>query len=87
MGRISAQEGREAVIRAAIAEFARTGYHGTSTAAIANRVGVTQPYVFRLFPDKRAIFVAALVRSMDDTAWLSRGPPAGSRGTSGPSRP
>ncbi|QJS99115.1 helix-turn-helix transcriptional regulator [Streptomyces asoensis] len=67
MGRISAQERRESVIRAAIAEFALKGYHGTSTAAIAERVGVTQPYLFRLFPDKRAIFVAALVRSMEDT--------------------
>ncbi|MGX1560911.1 TetR/AcrR family transcriptional regulator [Streptomyces sp. NPDC055506] len=67
MGRTSALERRESVIRAAIAEFARTGYHGTSTAAIARRVGVTQPYLFRLFPDKKTIFVAALVRSMDDT--------------------
>ncbi|WP_405479610.1 TetR/AcrR family transcriptional regulator [Streptomyces sp. NBC_00009] len=67
MGRISAQERRESVIRAAIAEFAIAGYRGTSTAAIAKRVGVTQPYLFRLFPDKKAIFVAALVRSMEDT--------------------
>ncbi|WP_019070455.1 TetR/AcrR family transcriptional regulator [Streptomyces hokutonensis] len=67
MGRSSAPERREGVIRAAIAEFARTGYHGTSTAVIAKRVGVTQPYLFRLFPDKKAIFVAALVRSMEDT--------------------
>ncbi|GAA2500737.1 helix-turn-helix domain-containing protein [Streptomyces longisporus] len=67
MGRMSALERRESVIRAAIAEFARTGYRGTSTAAIAKRVGVTQPYLFRLFPDKKAIFVAALVRSADDT--------------------
>jgi len=67
MGRISALERRESVIRAAIAEFARTGYHGTSTAVIAKRVGVTQPYLFRLFPDKKAIFVAALVRSTEDT--------------------
>ncbi|MEU6261000.1 TetR/AcrR family transcriptional regulator [Streptomyces sp. NPDC047043] len=67
MGRISAPERRESVIRAAIAEFARTGYQGTSTAAIAKRVGVTQPYLFRLFPGKKAIFVAALVRSAEDT--------------------
>lgn len=67
MGRNSALERRESVIRAAVGEFARTGYHGTSTAAIAKRVGVTQPYLFRLFPDKKAIFVAALARSMDDT--------------------
>ncbi|WP_435212244.1 TetR/AcrR family transcriptional regulator [Streptomyces sp. bgisy034] len=67
MGRTSALERRENVIRAAIAEFARTGYHGTATASIAKRVGVTQPYLFRLFPDKKAIFVAALVRSVEDT--------------------
>ncbi|MEU2778703.1 TetR/AcrR family transcriptional regulator [Streptomyces sp. NPDC007162] len=67
MGRISAQERREGVIRAAVAEFARTGYDGTSTAAIADRVGVAQPYLFRLFPDKKTIFVAALLRSTEDT--------------------
>jgi AcrR family transcriptional regulator len=67
MGRISAQERRESVIRAAVAEFALGGYYGTSVAVIAKRVGVTQPYLFRLFPDKKAIFVAALVRSMEDT--------------------
>ncbi|MES5823743.1 TetR/AcrR family transcriptional regulator [Streptomyces sp. RG80] len=67
MDRVSTQERRESVIRAAIAEFAITGYDGTTTAAIARRVGVTQPYLFRLFPDKQAIFVAALARSAEDT--------------------
>ncbi|MEU1160506.1 helix-turn-helix domain-containing protein [Streptomyces sp. NPDC005921] len=67
MGGASARERRENVIRAAIAEFAIAGYRGTTTAAIAERVGVSQPYLFRLFPDKRAIFVAALVRSAEDT--------------------
>ncbi|MFJ1975457.1 TetR/AcrR family transcriptional regulator [Streptomyces sp. NPDC087903] len=67
MDRISTQERRESAVRAAIAEFAITGYHGTSTAAIAKRVGVSQPYLFRLFPDKRAIFVVALTRSAEDT--------------------
>ncbi|MFF8970882.1 TetR/AcrR family transcriptional regulator [Streptomyces sp. NPDC014995] len=71
MGRISAQERREGVIRGAIAEFARTGHHGTSTAAIADRVGVTQPYLFRLFPDKKTIFLAALLRSTEDTRLAS----------------
>ncbi|MEV8115553.1 helix-turn-helix domain-containing protein [Streptomyces xiamenensis] len=56
---MSAEERRTAVIRAAVVEFARGGYAGTTTAAIARRVGVSQPYLFRLFPDKRAIFLAA----------------------------
>ncbi|MFE7929449.1 TetR/AcrR family transcriptional regulator [Streptomyces sp. NPDC057456] len=67
MVRMSADERRESVIRAAESEFARGGYHGTSTEAIAKRVGVSQPYLFRLFPGKKAIFLAAAERCMDDT--------------------
>ncbi|MFE9023258.1 TetR/AcrR family transcriptional regulator [Streptomyces sp. NPDC007808] len=67
MVRMSAEERRESVIRAAMAEFARGGYHGTSTEAIAKRVGVSQPYLFRLFPGKKAIFLAAAERCVEDT--------------------
>ena len=63
---MSAEERRESVIRAATAEFARGGYHGTSTDAIAKRVGVSQPYLFRLFPGKRAIFLAVAERCVED---------------------
>ncbi|MEV0097022.1 TetR/AcrR family transcriptional regulator [Streptomyces sp. NPDC050738] len=62
MARMSADERRESVIRAAVTEFARGGYNGTSTEAIAKRVGVSQPYLFRLFPNKQAIFLAAAAR-------------------------
>ncbi|MFH7593655.1 helix-turn-helix domain-containing protein [Streptomyces racemochromogenes] len=67
MARMSADERRESVIRAAIHEFARGGYHGTSTEAIAKRVGVSQPYLFRLFPGKRGIFLAAAGRCLENT--------------------
>ncbi|MEU6554179.1 helix-turn-helix domain-containing protein [Streptomyces sp. NPDC046915] len=67
MVRMSAEERRESVIRAAMSEFARGGYHGTSTEAIAKRVGVSQPYLFRLFPGKKAIFLAAAERCVEDT--------------------
>ncbi|PZH18107.1 TetR family transcriptional regulator [Streptomyces sp. NTH33] len=66
MVRMSAEERRESVIRAAIAEFAQKGYYGTSTEAIAKRVGVSQPYLFRLFPGKKAIFAAASRRCIED---------------------
>lgn len=59
---MSAEERRESVVRAALVEFARTGYHGTSTEAIARRVGVSQPYLFRLFPGKMALFRAVAQR-------------------------
>jgi AcrR family transcriptional regulator len=63
--RMSADERRETVIRAAMAEFAEGGLHGTSTEAIARRVGVSQPYLFRLYPTKKAIFLAAGERCSD----------------------
>ncbi|MFI1356875.1 TetR/AcrR family transcriptional regulator [Streptomyces sp. NPDC020898] len=66
MVRMSAEERRESVIRAAIAEFAQKGFYGTSTEVIAKRVGVSQPYLFRLFPDKKAIFAAASRRCIGD---------------------
>ncbi len=65
--RMSAEERRESVIRAALIEFARGGFHGTSTEAIARRVGVSQPYLFRLFPSKQAIFIEACRRCVEDT--------------------
>ncbi|CAL9453020.1 hypothetical protein SUDANB6_02476 [Streptomyces sp. enrichment culture] len=67
MVRMSAEERRESIVRAAIVEFARCGYHGTSTEMIAKRVGVSQPYLFRLFPGKKAIFLAAAERCLQDT--------------------
>ena len=66
MVRMSAEDRREDVIRAAMSEFARGGYYGTSTEAIAKRVGVSQPYLFRLFPGKKAIFLAAAQRCAQD---------------------
>ncbi|MEV0736009.1 helix-turn-helix domain-containing protein [Streptomyces sp. NPDC050549] len=66
MVRMSAEERRESVVRAAIAEFAQRGYYGTSTEAIAKRVGVSQPYLFRLFPGKKAMFAAASLRCVED---------------------
>jgi AcrR family transcriptional regulator len=67
MVRMSAEERRESVIHAATSEFARGGYHGTSTEVIAKRVGVSQPYLFRLFPSKKAMFVAAAERCVEET--------------------
>jgi AcrR family transcriptional regulator len=56
--RQTAGERRTAVLAAAITEFARSGYAGTSTEAIANRAGISQPYLFRLFGTKKDLFVA-----------------------------
>jgi AcrR family transcriptional regulator len=56
--RSSSDERREQVIEAAVKEFAANGYHATSTAAIAKRAGISQPYIYALFPNKRELFLA-----------------------------
>ncbi len=50
--RVPAAERRDALIDAAIEEFAHGGLHGTPVDRIARRVGVAQPYVFSLFADQ-----------------------------------
>jgi AcrR family transcriptional regulator len=66
--RVPAAERREELIAAAVHEFARGGLHGTPVERIARRVGVAQPYVFSLFPNKRELFLAALDRSFERVA-------------------
>ena len=58
--RQTADERRTTVLRAAMAEFAKGGYAGTSTEAIAARAGISQPYLFRLFGTKRDLFIATM---------------------------
>jgi AcrR family transcriptional regulator len=59
---MSAAERREMVLEAAVAEFALHGMAGTSTEDVARRAGISQPYLFRLFPTKKALFLALVER-------------------------
>jgi AcrR family transcriptional regulator len=56
--RQTAEERREAVLEAARHEFAQHGLHGASTDVIARNAGISQPYLFRLFGSKKALFIA-----------------------------
>ena len=56
--RQTADERRVAVLEAAWIEFAQRGLHAASTDAIARRAGISQPYLFRLFGSKKALFLA-----------------------------
>ncbi len=60
--RMSAAERRETVLEAAVVEFAARGLAGTSTEDVARRAGISQPYLFRLFPTKKALFLALVER-------------------------
>lgn len=51
---------RSAVIESAIFVFAKTGYLGTPIATVAKHAKISPAYVFKLFPTKEQLFVAAL---------------------------
>nr|WP_314845233.1 TetR/AcrR family transcriptional regulator [uncultured Microbacterium sp.] len=56
---------RPAVAAAALREFARGGYHGTTVANVASEAKISPAYVFKLFPRKEALFAAALGACFD----------------------
>ena len=64
--RMSSEERREQIIRAAIAVFGARGYEGTTTDDVARTAGVSQPYVVRLFGSKESLFLAAMQASLDE---------------------
>ena len=66
--RMKAGERRETVLAAAVAEFAARGLAGTSTEDVARRAGISQPYLFRLFPTKKALFLALVDRCFRQVA-------------------
>ena len=65
--RQTAGERREEIIRVAMEEFAHGGLDGTPTAAIAKRVGISQPYLFRLYRTKKDLFLAVVGRCFERT--------------------
>lgn len=53
---------RDTVIDAAIKVFSKSGYASTPVTAVAAEAGISQAYVFKLFPAKEDLFVAAIDR-------------------------
>lgn len=54
------EERRREVIRSIAEAFAEAGYRRTTTAGLAARCGLTEVALYRLWPDKTAMFVAAI---------------------------
>jgi AcrR family transcriptional regulator len=77
---MSAEQRRTQVVHVAIAEFARGGYSGTSTDAIARGAGVSQPYLFRLFGDKSALYAQCVEQAFAETEAALRDAAAGHAG-------
>jgi AcrR family transcriptional regulator len=56
---------RTDIISAAIEVFAEVGYYRATTAQVAQRVRISQPYVFRFFATKEKLLLSAL-----EVSWL-----------------
>ncbi|KQQ05504.1 MULTISPECIES: TetR/AcrR family transcriptional regulator [unclassified Rathayibacter] len=60
--RSTAEAQRERITLSALRVFAATGYSSTPVTEVATDAGVSPAYVFRLFPGKLGLFVAAVDR-------------------------
>lgn len=71
MPRLKAPQRREQLIAVATKQFAKFGYDATTTAAIAEAAGVTEPILYRHFDSKKALFMEVLeeVRAATLRAW------------------
>ncbi|MCW2950587.1 MAG: TetR/AcrR family transcriptional regulator [Thermoleophilia bacterium] len=58
--RLSGAERRQVILSAARREFARAGYHGASTACIAQAAGCSEPMLYKHFAGKQALFAETL---------------------------
>lgn len=62
---MSGSERRSQVLKIAAREFADQGLHGASTEKIAREAGITQPYIFRMFETKKALFLELVGTAFD----------------------
>src|SRR5581483_3472605 len=58
----TAEERREDVLRVAMKLVGERGLYGTPTLEVAKAAGISQAYLFRLFPTKTELFLAVLDR-------------------------
>jgi AcrR family transcriptional regulator len=56
--RVPLDERRADVIEAALIEFGKGGYKGTSTLVFAEGAGIQQPYIYAIFKNKSELFLA-----------------------------
>jgi AcrR family transcriptional regulator len=61
----TAEERREEVLSAAMRLVGERGLYGTPTLEIARAAGISQAYLFRLFPTKTELFLAVIERSTE----------------------
>ena len=67
MPRLKAPQRREQLMDVASKLFAKNGYDATTTAAIAEAAGVTEPILYRHFKSKQEMFVAIVKAVSEQT--------------------
>jgi AcrR family transcriptional regulator len=58
--RLSAEDRKTAIVKAALPLFARQGYAETTTKDLAQAAGVSEPLLYRHFPSKEALYLEIL---------------------------
>lgn len=58
--------GEMQIVRAAVTQFAKNGYYGTSTREIAKAAGINEVTLFRVFSNKRNLYLKALEAAVRD---------------------
>lgn len=58
--RLSSEERREEILKAALRIFAERGFHGTTTRELASEADISEALLFKYFPTKEAIYNAML---------------------------
>ena len=64
--RLPAEERRRQILDAAVDVFARLGFASAGTADIARAAGIGEPTIYRYFPSKREVYIAAIRRASDE---------------------
>jgi AcrR family transcriptional regulator len=64
--RLTADERREAILRAALDVFARRGYHAASIDEIAQAAGISKALIYEHFPSKRDLHASLLEAEVQD---------------------
>ncbi|TGL57690.1 TetR/AcrR family transcriptional regulator [Leptospira sarikeiensis] len=54
------EDRRTAILEAAIEVFANLGYHKVTTADVSKVAGISQPYIYRFFETKEALFLEVI---------------------------
>jgi AcrR family transcriptional regulator len=78
--RKTADQRREEILVVALDEFGVHGLHGTSTDTIAEKAGVSQPYLFRLFGTKKELYLESVRRCLRQTLEVFQEAAAGKSG-------